>query len=752
MSTSAFSQIGTRPPRPDGVDKVTGKARYGADYTLPGMVWGMVLRSPHAHARIRGIDASAALALPGVLAVVTAADFVAEPDSEVAAGEAEVESADLSRNVMAREKALYHGHAVAAVAATTQRVAAAALELIRVDYEELGAVLDLDSAMAPGAPLLHEDLFTSGVDPVPQRASNVAACATFESGDLAAGFAQADAVVERTYSCPMAHQGYIEPHACLAAVGATGEVEIWCSTQGPFAVRSSVAALLGLDVADIRVIPTEIGGGFGGKTVVYLEPVAVALSRKCGRPVKMQMSREEVFRATGPASATRVRVKIGARADGTITAMDARLEYEAGAFRGAPAIPGAMTMFACYDVAHKRVEAFDVLTNKPKVAAYRAPGAPQAILAAECALNELAERLGIDPIEMRLRNAVREGSRTIYGATFKAIGLVECLERARSHPHYAAPLGPNQGRGVAAGFWFNVGLQSSAAVHLTESGKVLLEEGNPDIGGSRASMALIAAETLGVPYADVKPSVVDTASIGYTDLTAGSRTTYATGYAVIEACRDLIGKLCARAAREWGVEAEAVSWRAGAAHHPDGATTLGLAALARLAAQTDGPLSGSGAVNLKHAAPGFAVNIADVEVDPETGGSRVTRFTAIQDAGRAIHPDFVEGQLQGGAAQAIGWALNEEYRFDARGVLENPGFLDYRMPVASDLPMIDTVIVEVPHPDHPLGLRGVGETPICAPMAAVTTALNRAAGTRVCELPLTPSRVLAAMLAARADG
>ncbi|MBP9034136.1 MAG: xanthine dehydrogenase family protein molybdopterin-binding subunit, partial [Pseudomonadales bacterium] len=298
-----FRQIGTRPPRPDGIDKVTGRARYGADFTLPGMVWGRVLRSPHAHARILGIDTNAALALPGVLAVVSAADFLAAPQGDVASGEAEIESGDLSRNVMAREKALYHGHAVAAVAATTPRIAAQALAAIRVDYEPLPAVLDLDAAQAPDAPLLHEDMFTRGTDSVPGAASNVAAITTFQRGDLAAGFAAAGVVVEGTWTCPMAHQGYIEPQAVLASVGAGGEVEVWCCTQGPFMVRSSVALLLGLDIADVRVIPTEIGGGFGGKTTVYLEPVAVALSRKCGRPVKMQLSREEVFRATGPASA-----------------------------------------------------------------------------------------------------------------------------------------------------------------------------------------------------------------------------------------------------------------------------------------------------------------------------------------------------------------------------------------------------------------------------------------------------------------
>jgi CO/xanthine dehydrogenase Mo-binding subunit len=719
---------------------------YGADYAPPGVVWGKVLRSPHAHARIRGIDAAAALALDGVLAVITAADFPLADESGIAAGEAEMNTRDLLRNVMARDKVLYHGHAVAAVAAVSKDAADAGLAAIRVDYEPLPAVLSIDAARAPGAVLLHEDLFTAGLDETPANPSNVAARVVYEKGDVDAGFAEADEIIERTYSVAAAHQAYIEPHACVASVNEAGQVQLWCCTQGQFMVRAGVAALLEMDVADIRVVPSEIGGGFGGKTTLYLEPLAVLLARKCGRPVKMVMSREEVFRATGPGPAARMRVRVGARRDGRITAMEAEIDYEAGAFKGAPLQGGAMTAFAAYDVANQRAVAWDIVVNKPKVAAYRAPGAPQAQLATECAVNELAERLAVDPIELRLRNAAREGTVTAYGAAFGPIGLIECLERAREHPHYAAALGPNQGRGVAIGYWFNIGLQSSASVHLTESGKLLLEEGSPDIGGSRAAMAIMAAETLGIAYEDVRPMVVDTASVGYCDLTGGSRTTYATGYAVIEACRDLIERLRERAAALWGVSEEQVEWRDGAAvMRDDDSHRLDIAELARLADRTAGPLSGQASVNLKEAAPSFAVNIADVEFDPETGASWVTRFTAAQDAGRAIHPDFVEGQMQGGAAQGIGWALNEAYVFDVNGVMENPGFLDYRIPVASDLPMIDTVIVEVPSPEHPLGVRGVGETPICAPMAAVTTALSQAAGRWLRDLPLTPQGVLAAL-------
>ncbi len=740
--------VGSRPQRPDGADKVTGRARYGADLSLPGMVWGAVLRSPHAHARILSIDTSAALALPGVLAVLTSADMAANFSADVAAGESHIDLQDMSRNVLAREKVLYHGHAVAAVAATSQRLAKEALKAIQVEYAPLPVVLDLDAAMHPDAPVLHPGMFTRGLPETPSVASNIASRLVMQKGNVDEGFAEAEVVMERTYTCASAHQGYIEPHACLASAGADGQIDLWCCTQGHFAVRSYTAALLGLDPASIRVTASEIGGGFGGKTTVYLEPLAVALSRKCGRPVKMQMSREEVFRATGPGSATRITVKVGARRDGTLIAMDALMEYEAGAFKGSPAGAGAMTIFTSYSAPHQRAVALDVVVNKPKVAAYRAPGAPQAAHATECLLNELAAELGIDPLDLRCRNAVTNGTPTVYGATLRNIGLQECLDAARVHPHWSAPLGPNQGRGLAVGFWFNHGAQSSASVHLVEGGKLLVQEGNPDIGGSRASMALMAADTLGIPYADVHPVVADTASVGYSDMTGGSRVTYATGYAVIEACRELVERLKSRAATVWGVEPSQVEWRDGVAiDGRDPSRSMSIAELAALSGRMDGPLSGQGSVNLKSAAPSFAVNIADVEVDPETGASRVLRFTAIQDAGRAIHPDFVEGQLQGGAVQGIGWALNEEYRFDANGVMENPGFLDYRMPVASDLPMIDTVIVEVPWPDHPFGVRGVGETPICAPIAAVASALNAAAGTTIREVPLSPPRVLAAIMA-----
>ena len=754
MSERKFRQVGTRPVRHDGLDKVTGRAQFGADYSAPGMLWGKVLRSPHAHARIRGIDLSAALAIDGVKAIITGSDFP-ELKSEHGGGggEGAGDMRDLALNVMARDKALYHGHAVAAVAATSAHIAEAACAAIRVDYAPLEPVLTLERALAPDAPILHDDLRATGDEPLPKGPTNVASRREMGRGDVTRGFAEADVVVEREFHTPMVHQGYIEPHAVLARTGEDGRSVVWCCTQGAFMVRAYSAKVLGLSTDMIKVVPTEIGGGFGGKTTVYLEPLAVLLSRKSGRPVKMVMTREEVFRATGPTSGTHVRVKMGAKRDGTLTAAEAVLVYEAGAFKGSPVGAAMMTVFAPYKLANVKIEGWDVVVNKPKVAAYRAPGAPMAALATETVLDELAAKLGLDPIDLRLTNAAHEGVQATYGPKYRAIGFVETLKAAKSHPHYRAPLGPNQGRGVASGFWFNAGMSSSANVAINEDGSAVVMSGCPDIGGSRASLALMAAEELGIPVERVRPVVVDTESIGYNDLTGGSRVTFATGMAVIEAARDVVRQLRARAAQTWGIEHDAVAWEDGRAVAANGAEgkhePLSLRQIASRAAATGGPITGRASLTARGAGPGFATHLCDVEVDRETGAVKVLRYTAVQDAGKAVHPSYVEGQMQGGAAQGIGWALNEEYVFDAKGVMENAGFLDYRIPVASDLPMIDTVIVEVPNPMHPYGVRGVGETPIVPPLAAVTNAVQRAVGVEVRELPISPPKLLALLEHAR---
>ena len=747
LERQEFSAVGSRPLRPDGIDKVTGRACFGADVTAPGMLIGLVLRSPHAHARIRKIDASKALALSGVKAVVTAQDF-----AKIERGP----NRDVLRNVMAQDKALYEGHAVAAVAAASKSVARKALRLIEVDYEVLPHVTDVEAAMAPDAPVLHEDLFTRGVEPKPDKPSNVAKRSEWVLGDIEQGFAAADEIVERTFRTEASHQGYIEPHACLGSLSPDGSGELWCCTQGHFMVRNTCAALLGLEVSRLRVTASEIGGGFGGKTTVFIEPVALALSRKAGRPVKMVMSRDEVFRASGPTSSTAVRVKIGMTRDGRITAGEAELKFQGGAFRGSPVEMGAMTAFACYDLEHVKVIAYDVVTNRPKQAAYRAPGAPMSAFAVESVVDELAGKIGMDPIELRLKNAAKEGTKAAYGPKFGPVGLIETLEAVRDHPNYSVPLAPNQGRGVASGFWFNFGGQTSVSLNINDDGTVALAVGTPDIGGSRASMCLMAAEALGIEYDRVRAIVADTASLGYNDVTEGSRTTFSSGMATIHAAEDAVQKLCARAAKTWGIPEEAVEWKDGHAR-PAGPNAgefepLSLKQIAAEAAQTGGPIAGHHEYTAENAGPSFATHMVDLEVDPETGRTTVLRYTVAQDAGKAIHPSYVEGQYQGGAAQGVGWALNEEYIYGEDGKLQNPGFLDYRVPVASDLPMIDTVIVEVPNPGHPYGVRGVGESSIVPPLAAVGNALAGATGVRLAHVPMSPPRVLAALTDAKNGG
>ncbi len=741
--------VGTRPVRPDGADKVTGRATFGADFALPGMLVGKVKRSPHAHARILSIDTRRARALAGVKAIVTAADFPDLASEEYEAGEGAANLRDLSQNCMARSKVLYDGHAVAAVAATSAAVADAALGLITVDYEVLPHVIDVEAAMAPDAPLLHAHLFTEGLEETPGQPSNVAARNQLTRGDLAEGFAAADVVLEGRYVTAAVHQGYIEPHACVAAFASDGQSQVWSSSQGQFMVRTYCAKLLGLNASDIRVTPSEIGGGFGGKTTVYLEPLALALSRQAGAPVKMVMTRDEVFRATGPTSGAVVTVKLGATADGRITAAEVELKYQAGAFPGSPVVPGSMTALACYDVPNFRITGWDVVTNSPKVAAYRAPGAPISAFAIESAMDELALKLRLDPIALREKNAVRDGVKAAYGPTFRNIGYVETLEAIQDHPHRQAPLGPNQGRGFAVGFWFNIGGESSAAVHVGEDGSATVVTGNPDVGGSRASMAMMAAEVLGLPVEKVRPIVADTASIGFSMLTGGSRTTFATGMAVTQAAQKIVADLKRRAASIWDVPVESVNWLDGAAICLDtaksGLEPLTLAGLAARSAKTGGPITAEVSLTAQGAGPGFAAHLCDVEVDPETGRVTILRYTAAQDVGRAIHPSYVEGQIQGGVAQGIGWALNEEYVFDAEGRMENAGFLDYRMPVASDLPMIEAILIEVANPRHPFGAKGVGEAPIVPPLAAVANAVRRAIGVRMTQLPLSPPKVRAAI-------
>ena len=746
-SARNFASVGTRPIRPDGVDKVTGRARYGADFNMAGQLVGRVLRSPHAHATIRKIDTSKAEKLKGVKAVITAADL---PD--LTNGDSGMY--DILDNCMARKKALYDGHAVAAVAAVDARTARQALKLIEVDYEVLPHVTDVDEAVERSAPVLNDTIFTEGLEEKPAKPSNVTKRTQYGHGDIHEGFGQADYVVERSFKTEQTHQGYIEPHACVASVSSDGTADLWVCTQGHFVYRQHCAQLLGMDVSKLRVTSSEIGGGFGGKTHVWAEPVALALSRKAGRPVKLVMTRDEVFRASGPTSATSIDVRIGARKDGTITAAEATLRYSCGPYAGMWAELGAMTAFACYNLDNVKTVGYEVLVNRPKTAAYRAPSAPMAAFAVESAVDELAKKVGMDPVEFRIRNAAREGTRSSYGPVYGPIGIGPTLEAAKNHSHMKAPLGKNQGRGMACGFWFNFGGQTCTDLNIGIDGTVSLAVGTVDVGGSRASLSLVAAEELGIAYEQVKAVVADTSSLGYNDMTDGSRGTFSSSMATISAARNAIRVLRERAAQMWDISLDDVAWEKGHAiakgEKHGNLGPLSLKEIAAAAATTGGPIAGHSELVADGAGVSFATHICDIEVDPETGATRVLRYTVVQDAGKAVHPTYVEGQYQGGAAQGIGWALNEEYIYGKDGRLQNAGFLDYRIPVCSDLPMIDTQILEIPNPNHPYGVRGVGETSIVPPLAAIANAVSNAAGVRMTHIPMSPPRILAAIEAERA--
>ena len=743
-----YKVIGRSPIRHDGLDKVTGRAIYGGDVKVPGLIWGDVLRSPHAHARIKSIDTSAAKAMDGVFAVLTHADFPKADERVISAGEDTVDLQRDQANIMADSKVHYKGHVVAAVAAVDRNTAEEAAQAIKVEYELLSPVSDVDTAMADDAPIILESLVGDHLgESVPN--TNIAKIFRHEFGDVDDAFANSDIVIERTVEMSMIHQGYIEPHNATAIWAEDGQLTVWSSTQGSFGVRSQTAGLLGIPESRVKVNYVEIGGGFGGKTKVYFAPIAALLSRASGgRPVKFVMDRSSVFEASGPAPGGKVRMKIGVNRDGKITAADTDLILEAGGFPGSAVGAAAICVFACYDLPVSRITGYDIVVNKPKSAAYRAPGSPQASFAIETVIDEICDELGIDKVKFRLDNAAHEGTRRGDGVQFIRVGLEECLVAAQESDHWKSPLGdaPDgraRGRGIASAYWMNGGGKSTCDLMLQDDGTVMMNEGSADIGGTRTSIAMQAAEVLGIPVEDFHPSIPDTDSIGFTGVTGGSRTTYTTGLAAYNAAQKLVVELKGRVADLWETEAANVEFADGT--FTANGDSIGIQELAGKLDPTGGPATSTSSVNLAEAGNAYGVHICDLEVDLATGKTDVIRYTAIQDVGKAVHPQYAEGQIQGGAVQGIGWALNEEYFIVDDGSMANRSFLDYRMPTSLDMPMIETIMVEVPNPLHPYGVRGVGEVPICPPLSACTQAVKQATGKAYYELPLKPGRILEAL-------
>ena len=742
LSEREYKVVGTRPIRHDGVDKVTGRAKYGGDFTTTGLLFGKILRSPHAHAQIESINIDKALELDGVVSVVTASDL---PVSSLSKPSKSLELE--SDNILARKKVLYKGHAVAAVCATNSHIAEDALKLIEVKYKALDPVIDVLKAMDKDSILLHDDLTTRELGQDSGVVSNIATHLRYELGDVEKGFAEADVIVEEEFDTSTVHQGYIEPHNATAFWSADGHIDIWCSTQGSFTAREKISKVLDVPVSTVTVTPMEIGGGFGGKIPVYLEPIAALLSKKSGAPVKMLMSRSDCFESTGPTCGSYVKVKMGAKNDGTLVAAQAYLVYEAGAFPGSNISAGGQCVFAPYDIPNMEVDGYDVLVNKPKTAAYRAPGAPNAAFASEQVVDELCVKLGIDPVDFRIKNASTDGTRRVDGPIFNNIGNLDCLDAVKNSEHYKSKLkGKYTGRGIASGYWMNIGKQSSCSIGVNSDGTLGLIEGSTDIGGSRTSIAMQAAEVLGVPAESIRPSVGDTDSIGYTFLTGGSRVTFASGWAAYECAQSIKTLMEERAAAIWGVSETDVELVDGILKHKsDTELVMSFKELASQLNDTGGPISAQVSVDPTGSHGAFSTHIVDVEVDIETGKVSVLRYTSVQDVGKAIHPSYVEGQMQGAAVQGIGWALNEEYYYNSEGGMNNSSFLDYRMPTSLDLPMLETIIVECHNQNHPYGVRGVGEVAIVPPLPAIANAVKNAIGHRMCHLPMSPKRILEAV-------
>jgi xanthine dehydrogenase molybdenum-binding subunit len=744
-----YRVIGQPVARVDAVDKVTGSARYAADVNLPGMLWGKFVRSPHPHARIKKIDTARAEALPGVMAVVTQRSLGAGATVE---SEDKVHGTKASRTFFADEEVRYQGQMIAAVAAVSAEIAQQAVELVEVEYELLPAVDDPREAVKAGAPLVRPDAKTAAA-PDGTELKNIAGEAHSQHGDVEAGFAASDRIFEDEYFIPRVHQTYIEPHACLAKAEPNGRVTIWTSTQSIFSIRSGVASSLGLPIAKVNVIGMTIGGGFGGKFGPLIHPYAVLLSQATGRPVKMVLSREEEMLDGRPAPGAWIRVKTGVKKDGTILAREAYALWDSGAEPGA-SIHATGRILGVYKIPNIKVDAFAVYTNKPGTTAYRAPGAPQGSYASEAQLDRIAAELGIDPVDLRLKNMVESGEQRVSDRRpLTRVAFKETLQQvAESVDWWNRKKEPNQGWGVAVGEWTNGSGPGSAVVSVQEDGTVRVFSGCMDISGTDTGMAQIAAEVLGVPYEDVYVIRGDTDSTPYATGSGGSVVLFSMGNAVKRAAEALREKMLDLAAQHLEADRNSleiadrtIRVRSEPERPAGGGDSMTLTELAQMSFRTTGgPLLGTGTFASEPSHPVISAQIVQVEVDPETGRMEVLKLAGSLDVGRAINPYEVEGQMEGGAIQGLSWGWMEEMQF-SEGRMLNTHLSDYRIPTTMDAPEITSQYVERESEHGPFGIKGIGEPPIVPTPAALHAAVADATGVRVNTLPLTPERIYQAL-------
>lgn len=756
------TRVGTSIPRQDGPDKVTGRARYAGDQSVSGLLHARLVTSPYAHARILSIDVSEALSLPGVVAVYTAETL----------GMAQANSGSRGQSPLARQEALWCGHPVAIVVGETEAAAEDGVNAVEVDYEPLPAAVETEAAARPGAPSARVHMEESaGESPIPgfpqpmpvapeDGSSNVKRFRPMAMGDVEEGLRQAEVIVENTYRTHLVHQSYMEPHSVTVAPSPSGHhIVIWPSTQGLFSVRSAVATALAMPERQVRVEPTPIGGGFGGKETL-LEPMAAVVASRLRRPVRLIHTRQDDLLAGNPAPQLVITVKVGAKKDGTLTAIQARLLVDSGAYPNLLAGLSGFHFFGAYRCPNIAVHCDVVETNKPGTGAYRAPSGPQTYFALESTMQDLCQQLEMDPLQFRQINALREGDPNLMRSQWPRIGLLECIEQIQQHPLWVRREQARQdvpegvrgwkiGIGVAVGGWQGGTEPAAALCRLEMDGTFTVVVGSVDVSGSDASMALIAADTLGLPASAVEVAHDSTDSMPYSGLSAGSKTTYTVGSAVLAAARDARSQVFAIAAEMLEASADDLELRDGrimVRGVPDKHVTL-----PQIAANTMNfgapyePVFGRGRSANRVASPAFAAHLAKVAVDPETGEVRVLDYVAAQDVGRAINPAEVEGQIHGGVTQGIGWALMEGMVYDEGGQLLTATLMDYALPHSEDAPTITPLLVEVPSGLGPFGARGVGEPPVVPVAAAIANAIKDAVGVRLTQLPMTPERVLAAL-------
>jgi len=742
--TTQFKVLERNHPRVDAYDKVTGRAAYASDVYLPGMLACKLLPSTRNHARIVRLDTSKAESHPGVRCVITGTDF---PDIRYGSG------ALRDRYVMPREVVNFVGEPIAAVAADDEATAQEAIELIEVEYEDMPAVVNPLSAMGSDAATVHPELeeyegygFTLG--------HNVSTLLDADRGDVDQAFNDADVVVQDVYRSQGINQGFLEPMACVADVEANGRLVVYASTQGPYQIRAALAGALEIPVSRIRVVPMELGGGFGAKLRLAFEAFPALLAMKTGRSVKLVNTREEVFTMNGPRLPVTNYIRSGVMRDGTIVAREAYTIFDVGAYLGAGPNSGIGHGIGAYNVPNFRLRSYGVYTNKIYVGSYRASGVADMTFAVESHMDRIAHEIGMDPYDLRVKNALREGDVSVSGAVVPSNGLMETLEAVKEKIGWPRDLEDGHGVGLALCEWRSGSGPSTASISVNDDGTVSLLTGSVDISGSDTSLAAIAAEALGIPMDKVIVAKRDTDLAPYTGQSGGSRIVYSQGTAVQRAAEDTVRKLTALAAERLGVPEDALDCEDGRVYvmdnEPQGLTFAQLAAAS--ITSRGGPIIGTAALSSMPYTPVFAAQAAEVKVDRQTGQVRLLRYIQAQDVGTAINPMAVEGQLDGGVVQGIGRALTEDQQFDPEtGAVRNPSFASYLMPLAIDLPELENVLINVPAPDGPFGARAVAEPPGFGPPAAIANAVYDAVGVRVKELPLSGERVLAALNGQNAD-